>query len=140
MADATLAFGRPCPGVEIQQLCVVAQCLESMGEALGDEEFARLVGAQFDRMPAQEGGRTGTQVDRNIMHATANAADQLGLRGGRALVMHAAHRAPSAGRREVDLDEMQARPQRCPLVFAEQPLEAAACIGGRFRVHHVQAG
>src|SRR6185437_5695950 len=131
MAQAGFAGWRPGRGVHVKQMGLVGECLESVCETLRDEYRNVVVLGKLECVPAQESRRAGAQIDGHVEHASAQAADQLGFRRGRRLVMHAAQRTASAGFGKVDLGEVQAGADGGEFPLAEQASEAAAGVTRR---------
>ena len=126
--------------MEIKHFAVVAQGLEAMREAFRDDQCSVVVGAEDFAVPAQEGRRVAAQVDGDVEHFAAQAADELGFGMRRPLEVHAAHRAPAGGEGVVDLGDMAAGQDFGEFLKAEQAFQIAATVTQRFALQHAQIG
>src|SRR5882724_1534108 len=70
-------FGRVRRRTAIDDVRLVAQRLEAVRKTFRHEERQRIVGADALRMPLQESGRAGTDVDGDIPDFALKAVDEL---------------------------------------------------------------
>src|SRR5437764_7451837 len=75
--EAALRFSRIRRRTAIDDVDIVAQGLESMRKTFRDENRQGVVRADALRMPLQEGGRAGTDVDGDVPDFTLKAGDEL---------------------------------------------------------------
>jgi len=68
-----------------------------MRETRWDQHLAAILCTQFHACPGGEAGGAETQIDGDVEHSTAQAADQLGLGPGRRLKVQAAQRPGPGG-------------------------------------------
>ena len=71
--------------MQVDELASVGQRLETMREALRDEQASPILGRQSFCVPAQESGRVASQVHRDIEDLSLQATDEFVLRMRRIL-------------------------------------------------------
>src|SRR6059058_1056725 len=91
--------------MEVQDFAVVAEGLESVGAPLRYQQRRPIVRAEPLSMPPQECRRAAAQIDGDIEDLAAQTGDELDLRVGCMLEMHAPHRAALPRQRPIDLED-----------------------------------
>ena len=107
--------------MEIDQLDVVRERLESVPAAFGDKERPAVVGRQSLHMMPEKGRRTAAEIDRDVADGASQAKDDFLLGLGGKLEVHSADRSSRGRVGVIDLgDRLVPTPFR-QLVSGEQP-------------------
>ena len=99
------ASGR-CRRDEVLTLGGVGEGIEAVGEPLGDVERPPILGRQLQGQVLAEARGIRAQIQGDVEQRSPDAADQLGLREGRSLVVHAPERAALVVERHAALREL----------------------------------
>ncbi|MOA21662.1 hypothetical protein D3C78_1421660 [compost metagenome] len=111
-----------------------------MGKAFGDQQRPTVIRRKPLGMPAQEGGRAGTQIHRHIPDLTLHAGHQLHLGMGRTLEVHATHRTAAARIGVIDLGDGLQPAGSSQLLGTEQTGQETAAIAQALTLHALQPG
>src|SRR5215470_18179520 len=112
----------------VARLGRVFEDLVPVREALGDVERALVGGVELDGHVLEEGGALRAEVDDDVEDRAPGGPDELGLRLGRELEVHPAHRAPLDVERDVGLRDGRLQPVSGELVLAEGAREVPAAV------------
>src|SRR6266853_6925466 len=75
--DCAFGGGRVSAGVQVEQLAVFGQGLESMCESAWNHEARQILAGQHLAVPAQKSRGTASKIDRDIEHLATKTADHL---------------------------------------------------------------
>lgn len=102
-------FCVPGRGVEIQEFAVGRQCLEPVGESLGNDDGIGGFSRQHHAMPLILRWRIGTDINRDIENGSPQTRDDLQFRMGWPLEMHSANHSRGSSERAIHLNDRTAR-------------------------------
>ena len=138
-ADAALVLGGVVVGGLVEELGLVGEDQEAVGEALRDPELPLVLGGEHLAQPAPAGRRAAPQVDGHVEDLAADHPHQLPLRLRQLVVEAAQH----AARREavVVLHEAERPAQgRLQLALVVALEEEAPGVAEDLRLDHHDAG
>lgn len=119
--DRIFMFGAVKSSVQIEKFTVFFKRLEPMGKSFGDVHDLPVFRRESLSMPFQKSGRFPPDIDDYIKNRAGKAGDQLDLRFGRMLKMHAPERTFLSGEGMIDLQNMFAVEQILQFSLTEKP-------------------